>query len=305
MQYIFFDTNIYRQLGLMTHLNLDYENFVSLVKVKSYKLGLIDIVEEELLDFFKNDILMKALDNYDDAVHNILENSLFIQMRLNVLTNREIVETRAINNYKKYIYQSKKIKLKTIYTKALLDFCIANKRLSKKDNTRDFMIFSTLIYHAQKKKDINFIFITSDNIFYENDFLKNVLISKNVNNLEFIKSIPSYIHKYGYQVEFINLDLIYKSINNKVIEEELLKDITCLPSYINTYYNDNNCVPNLVDYKISVPKIEEYYTYFDRETSKVFLSTSLSAHVMATFDVETDKKILDYQEKNKDQSKPN
>ena len=57
-----------------------------------------------------------------------------------------------------------------VHPNLLLDFLLQNKRFGKKDNTRDFLIFYTLVSLCKKNKSDYFVLISQDEIFINNDF---------------------------------------------------------------------------------------------------------------------------------------
>ena len=61
----------------------------------------------------------------------------------------------------------------------LLDFLIENKQDIKKDNTRDFIIWTNTLEIGEKYSDEQVVLISNDKIFKENKFLKKLELKEN------------------------------------------------------------------------------------------------------------------------------
>lgn len=56
MPIVYLDSNIYRQLGLQFNENIDYKNLSKLLKTSGNEFGLLEVVLEELMNYYENDI---------------------------------------------------------------------------------------------------------------------------------------------------------------------------------------------------------------------------------------------------------
>jgi hypothetical protein len=288
MQFVALDSNIYRQLGVNFDENIDYNNLCNLLEMSPNEFSIIDIVREELMDYFQNDIVEKATTDIERAFLAFEKNKYLKTLKKPRLGQ---IKKNAIELFSKKLW-GYWINTGHVDSKLILKFCLANKRECKKDNTRDLLILLSLISHAKNYPEDRIIFITNDHIFYDNHFFKDLISKNKINNIEIIESIAGYLSKYGVQFNFINEEIILKSINSKIIKEGLMSEINCLPSYINPSYNNVKIVPSLVKCTISKPTIEEYYTYFEDETSTIKLVSYIYVHVKAIFDSESNQEIL-------------
>ena len=174
MHFIAFDTNIYREFGISFTKNIDFNYLSKFIKKGPHELVLLDIVYHELMDYFRHDYVGKLIKDYEN-VYQRFENNEFIE---NIeLANLTVLEQNAITNFKESLINScwKVIKTSYIESELLIEFLIYNKRNSKKDNTRDFLIWLNLIHLAESNPEDRLIFISRDRIFTENDFFQKLL----------------------------------------------------------------------------------------------------------------------------------
>lgn len=289
---VFLDTCIYRQLGVNFWERNDFVNLKTFLDQRGYEILITEVVYNELLDYYTNDIIKPILTEYDKVISKS-ENTTFFKAipRVDLTLN----EQSAKSEYLKALRESylKVITCFFIDSEELIEFLIENKQESKKDNTRDFLILKTLILYAIENPKDKLVLISFDKIFRENKFFQKILKEANVKNLLVFDSIASYLNEFGYKFEFLTDDLVLKSINIKSIEKELLKDIKCLPSYIVDYYNTPEYVPDLQEYKIDEIKIFEYYVY-SNEKEKLKISIAVLVRVIAIFNPDNNKDFRNY-----------
>jgi len=286
MHFIAFDTNIYREFGISFTRNIDFNYLSKFLKKGPHELVLLDIVYTELMDYFRHDYVGKLINDYEN-VYQRFESSEFLETI--EPANLTVLEQNAINSFKVTLIEScwKVMKLNYIETELLVDFLIYNKRNSKKDNTRDFLIWLSLIQLAESNSDEKIVFISRDKIFTENDFFQNLLKSKSIKNIEVIESVSNYLSDYGLQIDFLTDDLVLKTINRKAILSELKKGINDFPSYITEFYHSRkNKPPRNTSIEILDLELNDYYTYSEEKENTKLVSSFL-VRVKAVFDKET------------------
>jgi hypothetical protein len=142
MPILYLDSNIYRQLGLRFIENIDYKNLSQLLETSGNEFGLLEVVYAELLDYYKNDIFGVVLSDHEKLYKRYQTNPYLDDIEIPETTvplNRAIAKVQKDLREKKYFSL-----LPEVPSQLLLDFLLHNKRLGKKDNTRDFLIFFTI-----------------------------------------------------------------------------------------------------------------------------------------------------------------
>tara|TARA_R110001606_G_C15278237_1_gene640214 strand:- start:47 stop:1105 length:1059 start_codon:yes stop_codon:yes gene_type:complete len=291
MHFLTFDTNIYRELGIAFNNNTNFDYLLNFLEKSHYELILQDVVLKELLDYFENDYLKKLM--YDHkSVYDRFKTNPYVNNIENI--NSSELEEKAIIKFRDKLKSTCWKIQATDYIKPelLIDFSISNKRESKKDNTRDFIIWNNLINLASQYPNDKIIFISRDKIFTENIFFKNMLKVYNIKNIIVIESIPKYLSDYGLQVGFLNKEIVLNSIDESIIKTNLLKSINDFPSYVSDYYIENKS-PKNISFEILDIQIYEYYTYSE-DKSDVTLISSFLVKIKAIYDKETRVDLNDY-----------
>jgi hypothetical protein len=293
IHYISLDTNIYRQLGIDFWNKLDFINLKKFLDQRSYELIMTNVVFNELVDHYSNEVLNSIINEYTRVFLRIENTPLFGKMEIGNITLNEL---QAKKDYLRELNHSclRVIAIDVIKTDELLKFLIDNKQETKKDNTRDFIIFKTLVSFAIKNPKEKIVFITNDKFFTDNFYLKKIYKKNNIKNLIIFDSIASYLNKFGAKYDFLTDDLVLHSIKDKIIRREILKDIKCLPSYIIRDYNDLEKVPELQDLKIDEIKVFEYYTYYN-ENEKLKIAISIQVRIIAVFESDKNKDYRNYE----------
>lgn len=256
------------------------------------EFGLLEIVYAELLDYYENDVFRSIL-----REHNQLFKRIKINPYLDDILQPDI-EKQLASAIKllseKLLFQRRITELREISPINLLEFLIHNKRLTKNDNTRDFLILNTLISLCKEEEDDYIVFISADTIFYKNDFFKKRIELNNISNLKLYKSIPDFLKDFGPKFEFITPELILSSFDQSIIELELIKDIKCLPSYISKYYYDKkeNEIPEIETLKINNILVNDYYVVKDYKTEQLKLNVFLKVDIKAIYKPEENKEQL-------------
>jgi hypothetical protein len=133
--------------------------------------------------------------------------------------------------------------------KELVKFLIENKRLSGKDNTRDFLIWISIINHAKSNLDFQYVFVSGDKVFRENQLFVEFKNKYGVNNLIVINSIPDFFNKFGVKSLFFTEDFIKSYFTNEIISFDLVKFPLFLPG----------------DFYIKRKQFTKYYTFKEKE----------------------------------------
>lgn len=291
MHFLTFDTNIYRELGVSFNKNIHFDYLSKFLEKSHYELILSNIVYKELIDYFQNDYLKKITYDYQE-IYNRFDNSDYLENINNIDT--DLLEKDALNKFIKKLESTcwKIHSLNYIDSDLLLEFLIFSKRESKKDNTRDFLIWLGLIKLAKQNPDDKVIFITRDRIFTENHFLQNLISKEKLKNIIVIESIPKYLSDYGLQIDFLTDSIVLNSITEMEIKKEVLKDIECFPSYVSNYYNRIK-PPENSSFEILEIKVYDYYT-FSENKSKITLISSFLVKIKSIYEKETRVDLNDY-----------
>lgn len=292
MPIIYLDSNIYRQLSLRFTENTDYKNLTNLLEGSNCNFGLLEVVFSELMDFYKVDVFGSILTDYEKLVKKYQVNPYLEDIEI---PNTKAQLTNAIEKVRTDLMKNKYFsELPLIHPQLLLDFLLQNKRLGKKDNTRDFLIFFTLVSLCKKHNDDHLVLISQDDIFTTNDFFKKVLEEKKITNLKIYQSIVDFIKDFGPQLEFVTEELLLANVDIKEIEKELLNDIKCFLSYISQFYSekDENDLPNIESLKIKKINVHDFYVYKNYLTGKFKINLSLKVDINATYEPEKEKEEL-------------
>lgn len=91
MTIVFLDSNIYRQLGQKFLENQDFKRLKDFLDSTYNDFGVLNVVQKEILDFYKKDIYNKLLQDYSRLKSQIEKNSL-IQIEKLQDIEKEIVK---------------------------------------------------------------------------------------------------------------------------------------------------------------------------------------------------------------------
>jgi hypothetical protein len=292
MPIVYLDSNIYRQLGLKFKENIDFKNLSNLLETSGNEFGLLEVVLEELMDYYKNDIFGAIFIDHERLYKRYQANPYLDDITIPETT---ISFNKAIESVKNDLKTNKFFSLlPEVQPKFILDFLLQNKRLGKKDNTRDFLIFYTLVTLCKKHNEDHLVLISQDEIFTANDFFKKTLISESVKNLKVYPSITDFIKDFGPKIDFITTEILLGTIEKNAIEQELLKDIKCFPSYISQYYNKKKekDVPEIESLVLGELNIDDFYVVKDYKTNQLKVNVTVEVPIKATFHPENKKEEL-------------
>lgn len=285
MHYLVFDTNTYRELGVPFDNNIDFGYLSKFLKKGPHELVLLEVVRDELVDWYRNDVIGKLISEYQSLYMHFEKNPFLETIEIPNLTNQE---NNALAKYKNLLDQScwKMIPSGKFESKTAVKFFLHNKRSSKKDNSRDFLIWQNLIKLAEENPEDKIVFIGRDKIFKENRFFQNQLVELRINNIVVLDSISIYMREYGLQVEYLNEEFVLDSIDLEDLKNQLEKSIDDFPSYVSSYYNSPIKPPRNVSGQISELTLVDYYT-FSEDKSEIILITSVLVTFKSMYDVET------------------
>lgn len=292
MPIVYLDSNIYRQLGLKFKENIDFKNLSNLLETSGNEFGLLEVVLEELMDYYKNDIFGAIFTDHERLYKRYQANPYLDDITIPETTipfNKALESVKSDLKTKMFFSR-----LPEVQSKFILDFLLQNKRLGKKDNTRDFLIFYTLVTLCKEHNEDYLVLISQDEIFTTNDFFKKTLVSESVKNLKVYPSITDFIKDFGPKIEFITTELLLGTIDKNAIEQELLKDIKCFPSYVSQYYYEKKEkeVPEIESLILGELKIDDFYVVKDYKTNQLKVNVTIEVPIKATFQPETKKEEL-------------
>ncbi|MCA2777456.1 MAG: hypothetical protein IM474_20105 [Microcystis sp. M135S2] len=293
MPIVYLDSNIYRQMGLHFVKNVDYQNLSKILESSGNEFGLLEIVYSELMDYYKNDIFDSILSDHEKLYKRYLANPY--------LDNIVIPETtapmqKAVALVSSDLHDNKFFSpLIPVDQQLLLDFLLHNKRLAKKDNTRDFLIFYTLCELCKKHSEDYLVLISEDDIFKSNKVFKKILIREKIYNLKIYKSISGFLKDFGPKIEFITPEVILAKIESAIIEKELLNGIKDFPSYVSQFYYEKSDdeVPDIEKLEIKSIAVNDFYVIKDYKTEELKLNVTLKVGLNAIFKPEANKEELD------------
>lgn len=294
MHILTLDSNSYRELGMSFSDNIDFKYLSGFLSQGPHELILLDVVYKELLDYFKHDYLGKLINDYQNLILRFERNEFVDNIEIPDLTS---IETKAIKYFQEKLKATcwKIFSTQLIESERLIDFSIFNKRESKKDNTRDFLIWNGVIQLAQEYPEDKVVLISRDKIFSENDFFRKLLLAESNKNIIIVESVSQYLSEYGLRIDFVNDKLVYDSIPKDIIEKELKNDVACFPTYVSMYYYDGKVKPPKNE-SLEILNIEpyEYYTYSE-DKSKMTVVISYVVRIKAIYEGEKRVDLRDYE----------
>ena len=184
MPTVYLDSNIYRGLGIEFDKTIDYQNLVQIIDTSGNEFGLLEVVYKELLDYYENDVFREILREHNQLFKRIKKNPYLIDIDQPDINTQLAKAVDAFS--KNLLLKSRITEIAEICSYDLMEFLIHNKRLTKNDNTRDFLILNTILRLCEEEMDDHIVFITSDLIFYKNEFFKNTIESKKIKKFKIL-----------------------------------------------------------------------------------------------------------------------
>ena len=283
------DTSIYRELGFKFNENIDYQNLCNFTMNTDGEVLLSNIVIEEFTNFYKESLKTKT-NSYLKSTNDLKRDAFFKSPQLNS-DDVEREFKKAIEKFRKTlsIEPVKKHRIAVLQPTQIdgleLTKFILESRESKESNIqiRDYLIWDSILNFAFLESEERIIksgrrkikfnksivtFITKDKGFEENVLFQRLQENYGVDNVKVEKSILNFLHKKGFNFNFITSELLLQKIKKERILKDLSKDIGALLSYVSGRYS-SNCYEKKVE-KSEIEKVEviEYYTYKDSEDDK-------------------------------------
>lgn len=287
---IFIDTNIYRQLGLSFDSHIDFVNLKRYFYGSGSEIRLSEVVLNELLDYYTNDIIdsnlkgiQKSINKLKSISHDEINDYVFSEDKRNELIKS--IRQRILNGtlYAKNDFVSEK---------ELIDFLIFNKQTSKKDNTRDFLIFLSAIKIALEYPEDQMVIISNDNIFSTNNYFKKLLTEYEIKNIKTVSSIASFLAEYSQKLDFVSPETLVSLISKSEIKAQIENDIDSIPSHISKFYYSTRRNFNVELFEVENIKVTEFYSYKDLDTDELRILFHVIPKVNIIFEPEKDINAL-------------
>ncbi len=284
MIFLALDTNIYREFGLNISSSYDYNNLREFIEIIGGNFYILSTVKEELIDYYKNDIIYDLKSRYIKIQKDILRNP-FIGENI-TFSDIEYYFDKAIKAFESSIIEDKEeYTIDRISTNTLIKFLLQTKRFSKKDNTRDFLIFLTLFSLARENTSIRIVFISKDKIFKENQFFKEYLFENKCSNIDFFDSIASFLKEYGPNFDFITDKFLLKIIPKEEIKDTIYQQQEEIIRGISKIYDirKKSDLPRLELLSIEDFVIDNFYTFKDLNEERVKIILRIGVKIKAIF----------------------
>lgn len=305
--YVILDTSIYRELGFKFNENVDYKNLCNFTMNTDGEVLLSNIVIEEFTNFYKESLKSKT-NAFLKSSNDLKRDGFFESTDLKTIDVEKEFD-KAIKKFRKTlsIDPVKKHRIAILKPTQIdgleLTKFILESRESKESNVqiRDYLIWDSILNFAFLESEDRIVksgrrkikytksiltFITRDKGFEENVLFKRLKENYGADNVEVEKSISNFLHKKGFNFNFITSELLIQKIKKERILKDLTKDIGALLSYVSGRYS-SNCYDKKVE-KSEIEKIEiiEYYTYKDSEDDKYKFIAHLKVFPNVVYEVD-------------------
>ncbi|QSS96705.1 PIN domain-containing protein [Psychroflexus sp. ALD_RP9] len=299
---IILDTNILRGLGPNFFDKIDYISLQDYCYSSASEIIVPNAVLLEYLDYYEREIIQKNINEVEQAYSKLLKLEKFGKAKKPNLKKYAEDQIEFIKN------KLTENRLKPFLTpflpeNELLDFLIENKQEIKKDNTRDFIIWTNTLEIGEKYSDEQVVLISNDKIFKENKFFEKIRIKRKIENLKIFDSIASFLSVYGFKSENLNKELILKSIPISTIKKELKREKNSIPSHISRYYYHSRRNFKLEEFEVQNLEIEEYYAHKENESGIIKVIVHVNVKVKMVFEPEKDLDRLSKYLSNVDEKK--
>ena len=131
----------------------------------------------EYLDYYEREIIQKNLNEVEQAYSKLLKLEKFGKAKKPNLKKYAEDQIEFIKN-KLTENRLKPLLTPFLLENELLNFLIENKQDIKKDNTRDFIIWTNTLEIGEKYSDEQVVLISNDKIFKENKFFEKIRMKK-------------------------------------------------------------------------------------------------------------------------------
>ena len=283
---IFIDSNIYRQLGLNFDSHIDYVNLKRYCYGSGSEIRLSEVVLNELIDYYKNEIIDSSLKLINKSINKL---KTFTKEKISDYKFTEAKKIKLIEDVRNRI-QSGTLYARNDYIseQELIDFLIKNKQSSKKDNTRDFLIFLAAIQIAGEYPEDQIVIISNDNIFTSNEYFKELLDKYEVKNIRIFQSIAGFLSEYSQKVDFVTPESLTNLISKDEIKWQIEQDIDSMPSHISRFYYSIRRKFKVEQFQVLDIKVTDFYSYKDLDSNELRILFHVIPKVNIVFEPEKD-----------------
>jgi hypothetical protein len=283
---IFLDTNIYRQLGQNFYEHIDYKSLDDYCYSSGSEIVVAETVLREYMDYYEYEVLNKQISDIEKAFDKLKRLQKFKKVRSVSLSKPAEAQLTFIK--KKLTDARRKIGVGSMLNERhLIDFLIDNKKENRKDNTRDFLIWLTVLWLGSKNTDRNVALISEDKIYTENGVMKDLQGKLGLTNIEVYSSISSFLSVYGFKSPHLTASLIESAIPMNVIEQELLDQKDAFPSHISRFYYDTDREFKLEEFEANNVHVESFYAHKNLDIGEVEIIAHVMVHVKMIFERES------------------
>jgi hypothetical protein len=290
MNILILDTNIYRQLGVPFYKHVDYLGLEDYCYSSGSEIIVTKTVREEYLDFYSNNI-SKHVELIKKSYEQLSKFRSFSKIKSPNFSNLKRKENLLV--LEKIEKNTFAPRLDSFITEEnLLGFLIENKRASKNDNTRDFLIWLNALAASERFKNDQVIIISEDKIFEENSYFKALREKLNVNPIKVFKSISSFLSVHGFSSQKLTKEFVLSHISEAKIRKELLRDKDSIPSHISELYYSQKKKYKLEEFDIEEIRVKEFYSHKELETSFVKIIAQIEVQVKMVYEAEKNTQLV-------------
>jgi hypothetical protein len=285
------DTNIYRRLGTKFFDHFEYKWLEDYCYSSAAEILLTKTVYNEYLDFYTKEVIDKNIVEVEKGYEKLRKLNRFNKIKSPNFTEQRKEEIDFIKN--KLAENKLRPKLDCFLNEQqLLEFLIENKQETKKDNTRDYLIWLNALAASKLYDGDQVVIISEDKIFEENTHFQKLREKLKVRPIKIFNSIPMFLGVYGFKSELLTKEFILKHISNETIKKELIKDKVSVQSYISTLYQSESKNSNLEKIEIDDIRIQEFYSHKDIVANVVKIIAHVEVKINMIFEPERNKHLL-------------
>lgn len=287
---IVLDTNIYRQLGLRFYEHVDYTSLQDYCYSSGSEMLISQTVETEYLNYYRAEIIDINTQTIEKSFSKLKKLEYFQHMKKPFFRQQTAWQMRLIRTkLTKHLLKNDP----PIFVEAsdLTEFLIHNRNEGiKKDHTRDYLIWTSVMQAAKRYKENVVVLISEDAIFRQHQHFQTMLRKNKIRNVMTESSISKFLHKYGFQPENLDKHKILEKIPLPVIRRQLLRNKDAVPSYISYFYYHSLETFSLDEFSIGDMEVDSYYAH--REGDLVKIIAHVLVNVYMVFRPEPDKEGL-------------
>lgn len=284
------DTNIYRQLGFPFDKNVDYIGLEDYCYSSGSEIIVPKTIREEYLDFYSNNI-NKHVEQIEISFEKLRKLKSFSNIETpnfsKLIKNENLLVLDKLQKNK----LSPRLDM-FITEENLLEFLIKNKQDTKRDNTRDCLIWLNALAASERFRNDQVIIISEDKIFEENSYFEKLRKKLNVKPIKVFKSISSFLSVYGFSSQGLTKEFILGHISEAKIKKELLRDKDSIPSYISELYYSQKKKYKIEEFNIQEIRVKEFYSHKEVETGLVKIIAQVEVQVKMVFEAEKNTQLV-------------